>query len=274
VSSLRVKLAGWDLERRFVVLREKIREDKEAVGRRLLDVPGYTYRVWVTNRTESALEIWRDYNGRATVEQRIEEMKNDLNADGFCTKKFFATEAAFLGVVLSFNLLSLYQAGVTRESGYRKPSTLRTAVFVGGAILGRKGRDVVLRFSESWGSLKKHIPLIKEALNARHPIGRFCPSHRGSERFWMIWRAGGAGFRRDSRQQFQFNRRIRVKDFAIIANGQGKNSASRLARFLLFSANPSLMGLFDSLAHAFSPFGLHSCSLPRACPRRSVVPIC
>ena len=44
------------------------------------------------------------------MEQRIEEMKNDLNADGFCTKKFFATEAAFLGVVLSFNLLSLYQA--------------------------------------------------------------------------------------------------------------------------------------------------------------------
>ena len=103
MSSLRVKLGGWDVERRFVVLRERIREEKEAVGRRLLDVPGYTYRVWVTNRTESALEIWRDYNGRATVEQRIEEMKNDLNADGFCTKKFFATEAAFLGVVLRFS---------------------------------------------------------------------------------------------------------------------------------------------------------------------------
>ena len=40
VSSLRVKLAGWEEERRSVVLREKIREDKEAVGRRLLDVPG------------------------------------------------------------------------------------------------------------------------------------------------------------------------------------------------------------------------------------------
>jgi hypothetical protein len=42
VSSLRVKLGGWDVERRFVVLRERIREEKEAVGRRLLDVPGYT----------------------------------------------------------------------------------------------------------------------------------------------------------------------------------------------------------------------------------------
>ena len=39
---------------------------------------------------------------------------------------------------------------------------------------------------------------------------RFCPSHRVSERFWMLWHAGGAQFRGDSRQQFQFNRRIRV----------------------------------------------------------------
>jgi hypothetical protein len=117
VSELRIKLASWNVERRFVVLRERIREGKEAVGRKLLDVPGYTYRVWVTSRTESAVEIWRDYNGRATVEQRIEEMKNDLHADGFCTKAFFATEAAFLGVVLSYNLLSLYQAQVTRQSG-------------------------------------------------------------------------------------------------------------------------------------------------------------
>jgi hypothetical protein len=49
-------------------------------------------------------------------------------------------------------------------------STLRTAVFVGGAILGRRGRDVVLRFSESWGGLKKHIPLIRNALKAVNQI--------------------------------------------------------------------------------------------------------
>ena len=60
VSELRIKLASWNVERRFVVLRERIREGKEAVGRKLLDVPGYTYRVWVTSRTESAVEIWRD----------------------------------------------------------------------------------------------------------------------------------------------------------------------------------------------------------------------
>jgi len=41
---------GWSRERRFVVVRERVREDKAAVGRKLIDVPGYTFRVWVTNR--------------------------------------------------------------------------------------------------------------------------------------------------------------------------------------------------------------------------------
>ena len=81
-------------------------------------------------------------------------MKNDLHADGFCTKAFYATESAFLAVLFSYNLLSLYQAQVTRQSEYRKPSTMQAAVFVGGAILGRKGRDIMVRFSKSWGGLK------------------------------------------------------------------------------------------------------------------------
>jgi hypothetical protein len=34
-------------------------------------------------------------------------------------------------------------------------------VFMGGAILGRKGREVAVKFSESRGGLKKPIPLIE-----------------------------------------------------------------------------------------------------------------
>ena len=69
------QLFGWSKARRFVVVRERIRETKAAVGRRLLDVPGYTFRVWVSNRSQNPLELWRDYNGRACIEQRIEELK-------------------------------------------------------------------------------------------------------------------------------------------------------------------------------------------------------
>src|SRR6266481_3631017 len=44
-------------------------------GRKLIDLPGYVFRVFVTSRSDSALEIWRDYNGRAAVECRIDELK-------------------------------------------------------------------------------------------------------------------------------------------------------------------------------------------------------
>jgi len=126
---------GWMKARRFVVAREREREAKSAVGRRLLDVPGYTFRGWVTNRTESALELWRGYNGRACVEQRREELKHDLAANGFCLQPFFATEAAIL------------------------------AAFLCGAVLGTLGRDVVLKLSAAWGGLGKHKPLVQATLD-------------------------------------------------------------------------------------------------------------
>src|ERR1700757_2949197 len=45
VSEFRFKLWNWQTLRRFVVLREQIRPNKAAVGRKLLDVPGYTFRI-------------------------------------------------------------------------------------------------------------------------------------------------------------------------------------------------------------------------------------
>jgi len=175
VSRFTAKLHGWNETRRFIVVRERVREDRQAVGRRLLEVPGYTLRVWVTNRPEDALTLWRDDNGRATVEPRIEERKNDLHADGFCPQRFFATEAAFLPVIFAYNLLSVYQAQVTRQSGWRQPATLRAAVFVCGAVLGRAGRRLSLRLSQTGGGLARHKPLILKASEPPKPIAPLLP---------------------------------------------------------------------------------------------------
>jgi len=165
VGEFKAQLLGWAQERRFIVVREQVREGKEAVGRKLIDVPGYTFRIWVTNRSESALVLWRDYNGRATIEQRIEELKNDLGADDFCTQNFWATESAFLAVLFTFNLLSLYQQLSTPRAKYRQPATLRTTVFICGAILGKAGRQKVLHLSASWGGVDKHKALLEQILS-------------------------------------------------------------------------------------------------------------
>lgn len=162
-----LKLHGWPAPREFFAIRERVRENKGAVGRRLIDVEGYTFRVFVTNRQGDAAELWRDYNQRACVEQHIEELKNDVQADGFCMRDFFATESAFLSVCFTYNLLSLYQhaaAPERRKNGFQRPATLRAAVFIGGAILGKRSRKPVLHIAESWGGLHKHKPLIDNIL--------------------------------------------------------------------------------------------------------------
>jgi hypothetical protein len=168
VGEFRLKLLGWDRERRFVVVRERLRETKRSLGRKLLEVPGYTFRVFVTNRAEAPEEIWRDYNQRACIEQRIEELKSDLAADDFCLREFFATEAAFLGILMLFNLLGEFQraSGMT---GYRQPATLRVQVFLCGAILGRTGHHTVLHLSAAWGGLEQRNPLFDNLLQYQIP---------------------------------------------------------------------------------------------------------
>jgi hypothetical protein len=163
VGEFRLKLHGWSAERRFVAVREREREKRDSVGRRLIDVPGYTFRVFVTSCADAPEQIWRDYNGRADMENRIAELKHDLGADGFCLKQFYATEAAFRAVLLLFNLLSEFQRAAGLP-GYRAPATVRTQILTCGAILGRSGRRLVVHLSQSWGGLKSRIPLLDSIL--------------------------------------------------------------------------------------------------------------
>jgi hypothetical protein len=163
VGEFRVKLLGWQIERRFVVIREVVREGRDSVGRKLIDVPGYVFRIFVTTHTETPEEIWRDYNLRSDMENRIAELKHDLGADGFCLKQFFATEAAFRAILLLFNLLAEFQRAAGLP-GYREPATIRTQVLTCGAILGRAGRRLVLHLSQSWGGLQTRNSLLDSIL--------------------------------------------------------------------------------------------------------------
>jgi Transposase DDE domain group 1 len=176
VGEFPLKLYGWSAERRFVVIRERERESRDSVGRKLIDVPGYTFRVFVTSCAEAPEEIWRDYNRRADMENRIAELKHDLGADGFCLKEFFATEAAFRAVLLLFNLLAEFQRAAGLP-GYREPATIRTQVLTCGAILGRAGRRMVVHLSQSWGGLKSRIPLLDNILIWEFPTSpKFTPA--------------------------------------------------------------------------------------------------
>jgi hypothetical protein len=164
VGECEIRLMGWDKARRFVAVRERIRDCRPSLGKKLIDLPEYTFRVLVTSLSETPEEIWRDYNHRADMENRIAELKHDLGADRFCLKDFHATDAVFRSVLLLFNLLSEFR----RASGmpqHKEPATLRSQVFLCGAELTHVGSEIVLALSTGWGGLQRRISLLSSILS-------------------------------------------------------------------------------------------------------------
>ena len=88
VGEFSLQLLGWDRPRRFVVIREQLRAERTSLGRKLLEVPSYTFRVFVTNLALPPEEC--------------------------------ATEAAFRSILLLFNLLGEFQCA-SGFTTYRQP---------------------------------------------------------------------------------------------------------------------------------------------------------
>lgn len=143
-SATTYQALGWKAPRRLVVVREELRERPAARGRKLIEVPGYTFHVLVTTLAHDPVPTWYFYNSRADSENRLKELKEDFGANGFCLQSFNGTEAAFRLICFLFNLLADFKREITRAESPRL-MTLRTQVLVAGAILGADGRKKVLR---------------------------------------------------------------------------------------------------------------------------------
>ena len=163
IAEFEWRMPAWSRSRRFVVVRLRLPDPTE---RRLLDVPGYDFRVFVTNRTEAPEWIWRHYDQRAAIEPRFSELKSDLGADDFCLHEFFATEAAFRSVLFAFNLLSLLQSLERPSASQRRPATIRQSLLTCGAIAGRSGHKFVLFLAQSWGGLDPRKQVIERIMAA------------------------------------------------------------------------------------------------------------
>lgn len=134
----------WPAARRLVVVRELIQDRPEARGRRLFEVPGYTFHAVITTLPLAPEDVWRFSNSRADSENRLKELKDDFGARGFCWQSFDGTEAAFRLICFLFNLVALFKREVTRNERPQL-TTLRSRLLVVGAILGARGRRPTLR---------------------------------------------------------------------------------------------------------------------------------
>jgi hypothetical protein len=143
VSEFRYRAEGWTQARRIVVVRHRVEEATQ--GRTLLEVPGYTYAVYVTNLTLPAIQVRVLYQGRADSENRIKELLQDFAISGFVSEKFWATETAFRLACWAYNVMALFRQALLGAASKHTLSTLRTQCFAIGASLGRSGHMTVLR---------------------------------------------------------------------------------------------------------------------------------
>lgn len=143
VSEFMYQAEGWAKARRLVVVRHRIEDQKQ--GRTLLEVPGYTYAVYVTNLTLPGIQVRTLYQGRADSENRIKELLQDFAISGFVSSKFWATETAFRLACWAYNLMSLFRQALLGSASKHTLATLRTQCFAIGASLGRSGHKRLLR---------------------------------------------------------------------------------------------------------------------------------
>ena len=142
------RLQGWPKARRFVVARRLISE-KEAQPT-LFALGRYVYRAWVTNLTLSPAGIWHFYDGRAAMELRIGELREDYALRKIPTRSFQAN-ALYLEIIrLAYNLVTAFQRQCLQESWQNLTlAKLRYKLFLLPGELTRPQNRPVLRLSES-----------------------------------------------------------------------------------------------------------------------------
>ena len=158
---------GWPHARRCIVARKRIEEtDPEPT---LFTLERYAYRVWHTNLPLTPAGVWHFYDGRAGMEPRIRELREDYALRKIPTRAF-AANALYLEVVrLAYNLVTAFQRTcLTEEWQSLTLSKLRHRLFWLPGELTRPRNRPILRFANP--------PLIKKrAAEILHQIHRLKP---------------------------------------------------------------------------------------------------
>jgi len=162
----------WDKPRRYIVIRQEIPETKDpAKGRQITLFPEleekysrYRYGTYLTSSELESLDLWRLYRLRAGDENIIKETKNDFGFDGFSTQNFYSSEAVMLIGILFYNIINFFRTHFLAESESRRTlHTLRMNYFLVPAMLGKDGRDFILRIGLKSKKRKgKFIRIINE----------------------------------------------------------------------------------------------------------------
>jgi hypothetical protein len=147
---------GWPQARRFVVARRFIPDEEPQST--LFILGRYVYRAWATNMDLTPSGIWHYYDGRAAMEPRICELREDYALRKIPTASF-AANALYLEIVrLAYNLVTAFQRNCLEESWQSLTlQKLRYKLFLLPGELTRPQNRPVLRLRES--------PLLQDLAN-------------------------------------------------------------------------------------------------------------
>jgi len=123
---------------RLVVVRQRVEQRPQAGGKMLLELEGYRFQALVTNlpSSVSAVAIWRRYNGRADLENRIKELGEQFGIKRLCVQNFWGTEAMHHLAIAAYNLCVLLQRRLGQLEKCQL-NTLRWRLFSRAAVWSR-----------------------------------------------------------------------------------------------------------------------------------------
>jgi hypothetical protein len=149
-ATLSCRLTGWSHARRFSVIRRPV-TDEPSRQMHLFTWRGYSYEAVVTNLTLLPLNVWKFYNGRATAELLIRELKAGCAVGQIPRQDWAANEAHFHLVLLAYNLLLWFkQLYLPPEWRRINIQTLRSRLLWVPAILVRPHGVPTLRLPASY----------------------------------------------------------------------------------------------------------------------------
>jgi len=151
VGELDYQATSWDKARRMVVIRKRLtnRPDPQMP---LFTLECYSYQVIATNITDMPPgKVWEFYKGRAVIENRIEEVKNQFNLSKIPSSDYMANACYFQMVMVAYNLTNWFRRlllwGELRKA---EVAILRRKVFTIAGKLVRHGRGVVLSLTRAF----------------------------------------------------------------------------------------------------------------------------
>ncbi|MDM2983422.1 transposase [Citrobacter sp. CK197] len=128
-----------------------IGKDEERAQLSLLEGSEYDYFFFVTNTTLLSEKVVIYYEKRGNAENYIKEAKYDMAVGHLLLKSFWANEAVFQMMMLSYNLFLLFKFDSLDSSEYRQQiKTFRLKyVFLAAKII-KTARYVIMKLSENY----------------------------------------------------------------------------------------------------------------------------